>query len=190
MHITSNNFIQFLDSFCIKFYYTQMPRKINLIQKVICFCIKFQNSFLSHPVFSPPSFVYVRVRRLEQDPPRYYRIAILWLRHTFWVSLLMGIPIPHTLVTTSKISVGFLSQIDASLYTTGRDSRLQSVILHQRCQFKKGGIWHRRKKKRSAETGRWIFRTSHYWQAGFEPVRKEKMVLIVYERYLHEHKMT
>jgi len=28
----------------------------------------------------------------------------------------MGIPIPHTLVQTSKISVGFLSKIVAALY--------------------------------------------------------------------------
>lgn len=36
----------------------------------------------------------------------------------------------------------------------------------------------------------WIFRNSNYWEAGFEPVWKEKIVLIVYERYLHEYKMT
>ena len=42
MHISLNNFVQFLDSFCIKFYYTRIVQKINLIQKVLCFCIKFQ----------------------------------------------------------------------------------------------------------------------------------------------------
>ena len=36
----------------------------------------------------------------------------------------------------------------------------------------------------------WIFRNSNYWEAEFEPVWKEKIVLIVYERYLHEYKMT
>ena len=41
MYITSNNFIQFLDSFCIKFYYTQKEKKNNLIQKILCFCIIF-----------------------------------------------------------------------------------------------------------------------------------------------------
>ena len=41
MYITSNNFIQFLDSFCIKFYYTQISKKNNLIQKILCFCIIF-----------------------------------------------------------------------------------------------------------------------------------------------------
>ena len=55
------------------------------------------------------------------------------------VSLLMGIPIPHTLVQTSKISVGSLSKIVAALYITGRDSRLKSVIAHPRCLFKKEG---------------------------------------------------
>ena len=55
-------------------------------------------------------------------------------------SLLMGIPIPHTLVQTSKISVGSLSKIVAALYITGRDSRLKSVITHPRCLIKKDGM--------------------------------------------------
>ena len=58
------------------------------------------------------------------------------------VNLLMGIPIPHTIVQTSKISVGSLSKIVAALYITGRDSRLKSVIAHPRCLIKKeGGLY-------------------------------------------------
>ena len=73
-------------------------------------------------------------------------MAMAYLR----VSLLMGIPIPHTLVQTSKISIGSLSKIVAALYITGRDSRLKSVIAHPRCLIKKeGGLWHQRRKKKN-----------------------------------------
>ena len=61
----------------------------------------------------------------------------------------MGISIPHTLVTTAKMSVGFLSQIDASLYSTGRDSRLQSVIGHQRCQTERRRTMAPKKKEKT-----------------------------------------
>ena len=44
----------------------------------------FSKILFTHTLyFPPPSFVYVRgFVDTEQDPPRYYRIAILWLRHT------------------------------------------------------------------------------------------------------------
>ena len=71
--------------------------------------------FLSHPVFYPSIFcICKRVRRLEQDPPIYYHIAIFIASVYFWV-ILMGITFSHTLVTTSKMSIGFLSKIDAAL---------------------------------------------------------------------------
>lgn len=106
--------------------------------------------FHSHPVFSPSIFcICERVRRHRarstQVLPYRHFMATAYLR----VSLLMGIPIPHTLVQTSKISVGSLSKIVAALYITGRDSRLKSVIAHPRCLIKKeGGLWHQRRKKR------------------------------------------
>ena len=88
--------------------------------------------------------VHIRARSTQVLPHRHF-MATAYLR----VSLLMGIPIPHTLVQTSKISVGSLSKIVAALYITGRDSRLKSVIAHPRCLIKKeGGLWHQRRKKR------------------------------------------
>ena len=88
--------------------------------------------------------IQIRARSTQVLPYRHF-MATAYLR----VSLLMGIPIPHTLVQTSKISVGSLSKIVAALYITGRDSRLKSVIAHPRCLIKKeGGLWHQRRKKR------------------------------------------
>ena len=82
------------------------------------------------------------------------------------VSLLMGIPIPHTLVQTSKISVGSLSKIVAALYITGRDSRLKSVIAHPRCLIKKeGGLtnahFHKNKKREDIK--------SHHYIISYDP---------------------
>ena len=88
--------------------------------------------------------IQIRARSTQVLPYRHF-MATAYLR----VSLLMGIPIPHTLVQTSKISVGSQSKIVAALYITGRDSRLKSVIAHPRCLIKKeGGLWHLRRKKR------------------------------------------
>ena len=88
--------------------------------------------------------IQIRARSTLVLPYRHF-MTTAYLR----VSLLMGIPIPHTLVQTSKISVGSLSKIVAALYITGRDSRLKSVIAHPRCLIKKeGGLWHQRRKKR------------------------------------------
>ena len=88
--------------------------------------------------------IQIRARSTQVLPYRHF-MATAYLR----VSLLMGIPIPHTLVQTSRISVGSLSKIVAALYITGRDSRLKSVIAHPRCLIKKeGGLWHLRRKKR------------------------------------------
>ena len=88
--------------------------------------------------------IQIKARSTQVLPYRHF-MAMAYLR----VSLLMGIPIPHTLVQTSKISVGSLSKIVAALYITGRDSRLKSVIAHPRCLIKKeGGLWHQRRKKR------------------------------------------
>ena len=64
----------------------------------------FQNSFLSHPVFYFSIFCIckrvcrLRARSTQVLPYRHF-MATAYLR----VSLLMGIPIPHTLVQTSKI---------------------------------------------------------------------------------------
>ena len=88
--------------------------------------------------------IQIKARSTQVLPYRHF-MAMAYLR----VSLLMGIPIPHTLVQTSKISIGSLSKIVAALYITGRDSRLKSVIAHPRCLIKKeGGLWHQRRKKR------------------------------------------
>ena len=88
--------------------------------------------------------IQIRARSTQVLPYRHF-MDTAYLR----VSLLMGIPIPHTLVQTSRISVGSLSKIVAALYITGRDSRLKSVIAHPRCLIKKeGGLWHLRRKKR------------------------------------------
>ena len=111
--------------------------------------INFLIFFFSPTVKQPLSVslyrgVQIRARSIQVLPYRHF-MATAYLR----VSLLMGIPIPHTLVQTSKISVGSLSKIVAALYITGRDSRLKSVIAHPRCLIKKeGGLWHQRRKKR------------------------------------------
>jgi hypothetical protein len=111
--------------------------------------INFLYFFFSPTVKQPLSVslyrgVQIRARSTQVLPYRHF-MATAYLR----VSLLMGIPIPHTLVQTSKISIGSLSKIVAALYITGRDSRLKSVIAHPRCLIKKeGGLWHQRRKKR------------------------------------------
>ena len=111
--------------------------------------INFLYFFFSPTVKQPLSVslyrgIQIRARSTLVLPYRHF-MTTAYLR----VSLLMGIPIPHTLVQTSKISVGSLSKIVAALYITGRDIRLKSVIAHPKCLIKKeGGLWHLRRKKR------------------------------------------
>ncbi len=115
----------------------------------LIFIHQFFDIFFSPTVKQPLSVslyrgIQIRARSTQVLPYRHF-MAMAYLR----VSLLMGIPIPHTLVQTSKISIGSLSKIVAALYITGRDSRLKSVIAHPRCLIKKeGGLWHQRRKKR------------------------------------------